>query len=322
MTTEASSLERVVDSIVGGHFKVGKKLGEGSFGVIFEGTNLITSQQVAIKFEPKSSETPQLKDEYSAYKIMSGTIGVPSVYYLGQNDLYHTLVMDLLGPSLEELFDVCGRRFSIKTAAMLAIQMISRIQSIHERDLIYRDIKPDNFLVGLPGTDKESQLFVIDFGMAKLYRDKITKKHIPYQERKDLSGTARYMSINTHLGREQSRRDDLEALGHVILYFLRGSLPWQGIKAATNRLKYEKIGETKQLTPIPSLCETFPNQLVKYMQYTRKLGFEETPNYDYMRKLFYEILRDIGEENDGIYDWVELSTKEAKGHPHTQTPHC
>jgi casein kinase 1 len=141
---------------------------------------------------------------------------------------------------------------------MIAKQMLSRVQTIHEKNLIYRDIKPDNFLIGRPQSKAANVIHVVDFGMAKQYRDPKTKQHIPYRERKSLSGTARYMSINTHLGREQSRRDDLEALGHVFMYFLRGGLPWQGLKAATNKQKYEKIGEKKQTTAIKDLCDHFP----------------------------------------------------------------
>ncbi|CAO3664884.1 unnamed protein product [Rhizopus stolonifer] len=202
---------------------------------------------------------------------------------------------------------MCGRKHSIKTVALLAKQMINRVESVHERNLIYRDIKPDNFLIGRPGTKYANMVFLIDYGMAKLYRDPKTKQHIPYRERKSLSGTARYMSINTHLGREQSRRDDLESLGHVFMYFLRGSLPWQGLKAATNKQKYEKIGEKKQTTPVKELSEGFPEEFGIYLQYVRKLGFEETPDYDFLRELFNKVLYRLGETDDGIYDWMLLS---------------
>ncbi|KAI7876658.1 casein kinase I [Mucor mucedo] len=295
------------NNIVGVHYKVGKKIGEGSFGIIYEGTNLLNNQQVAIKFEPRKSDAPQLRDEYRTYKIMAGSAGVPNAYYFGQEGLHNILVIDLLGPSLEDMFDVCGRKFSTKTVAMLAINMLTRVQAIHERDMIYRDIKPDNFLIGKPGTSSENDVYVVDFGMAKAYRDKVTKTHIPYKERKSLSGTARYMSINTHLGREQSRRDDLEALGHVFMYFLRGSLPWQGMKAATNKQKYEKIGEKKQTTGVRTLCEGFPNEFVQYMQYSRKLGFDETPNYNWLRGLFLKVISDLDEVDDGVYDWELLN---------------
>ncbi|KAF8911969.1 CK1/CK1/CK1-G protein kinase [Gymnopilus junonius] len=294
-------------NIVGVHYRVGKKIGEGSFGVIFEGTNLLNNQTVAIKFEPRKAEAPQLRDECRSYRILAGCPGIPQIYHFGQEGLHNILVIDLLGPSLEDLFDMCGRKFSIKTVCMAAKQMLTRVQTIHEKNLIYRDIKPDNFLIGRPGTKGANIIHVVDFGMAKQYRDPKTKQHIPYRERKSLSGTARYMSINTHLGREQSRRDDLEALGHVFMYFLRGSLPWQGLKAATNKQKYEKIGEKKQTTPIKELCEGFPEEFGIYLNYVRKLGFEETPDYDFLRELFTKVLRSNGDVDDGVFDWNLLN---------------
>jgi serine/threonine protein kinase len=122
------------------------------------------------------------------------------------------------------------------------------VEFVHSRSFIHRDIKPDNFLMGL--AKKANQVHIIDFGLAKKYRDPKTHIHIPYRENKNLTGTARYASINTHLGIEQSRRDDMESLGYVMMYFLRGSLPWQGLKAGTKRQKYEKISEKKMSTPV------------------------------------------------------------------------
>ncbi|KAG0013667.1 casein kinase I [Entomortierella chlamydospora] len=268
-------------NVVGVHYRVGKKIGEGSFGIIYEGTNLLNNQQVAIKFEPRKSDAPQLRDEYRTYKILAGSTGIPNAFYFGQEGLHNILCIDLLGPSLEDLFDMCGRKFTIKTVVMVAKQMLSRVQTIHEKNLIYRDIKPDNFLVGKPHTKHANLVHVVDFGMAKQYRDPKTKQHIPYRERKSLSGTARYMSINTHLGR--------------------------GLKAATNKQKYEKIGEKKQSTPIKELCEGFPEEFGIYLNYVRKLSFEETPDYDFLRDLFTKALKSIGEVEDGVYDWMLLN---------------
>ncbi|OLL22934.1 Casein kinase I 1 [Neolecta irregularis DAH-3] len=312
-------------NVVGVHYRVGRKIGEGSFGVIFEGTNLLNNQQVAIKFASLlKSDAPQLRDEYRTYKLLVGCCmrapcctrhltdgvaiaGIPNVYFFGQEGLHNILVIDLLGPSLEDLFDWCGRRFSTKTVVQVARQMLTRVQTIHEKNFIYRDIKPDNFLIGRPGSKTANLVHVVDFGMAKQYRDPKSKQHILYRERKSLSGTARYMSINTHLGREQSRRDDLEALGHVFMYFLRGGLPWQGLKAATNKQKYEKIGEKKQTTAIKDLCEGFAEEFSQYLSYVRGLGFEDTPDYDYMRELFTQVLKKEGVEEDGVYDWNLLN---------------
>lgn len=184
---------------------------------------------------------------------------------------------------------------------------------VHSCGLIYRDIKPDNFLIG-----PNNLLYVIDFGMAKSYRDPRTMQHIPYREKKSLSGTARYMSINTHLGREQSRRDDLEALGHVLLYFLRGSLPWQGLKAGSNKEKYERIGLKKQDIPIAELCAGFPDEFAQFLSYTRTMKFDAAPDYDLLRSLMRRVLRHgfrINDEFDEFFlanlDWSKyMSTWE------------
>lgn len=295
------------NSVVGLHYKIGKKIGEGSFGVIFEGTNIINGVAVAIKFEPRKTEAPQLRDEYRTYKHLQGCPGIPNAYYFGQEGLHNILVIDLLGPSLEDLFDWCGRRFSIKTVVQVAIQMLTLIEDVHRHDLIYRDIKPDNFLIGRQGLPDENQVHLVDFGMAKQYRDPRTKQHIPYREKKSLSGTARYMSINTHLGREQLRRDDLEALGHVFFYFLKGQLPWQGLKAPTNKQKYEKIGDKKRTTPAVTLCDRLPRQFAEYLDSVRSLPFDAEPAYEEYRMLLISALDDLGQSTDGDYDWLHLN---------------
>lgn len=294
-------------SIVGLHYKIGKKIGEGSFGVLFEGTNLVSGVPVAIKFEPRKTDAPQLKDEYRTYKIMAGTPHVPQAYYFGQEGLHNILVIDLLGPSLEDLFEWCGRKFSVKTVVQCAVQMITLIEDLHQHDLIYRDIKPDNFLIGRPNTPDANMIHLIDFGMAKHYRDPKTKQHMPYREKKSLSGTARYMSINTHLGREQSRRDDLEALGHVFFYFLRGQLPWQGLKAPNNKLKYDRIGQKKRTTAPVDLSQGLPVQFARYLEIVRGLNFEETPDYEGYRQLILSALNESGQSPDGEYDWMHIN---------------
>lgn len=232
-----------MEIIIGCHYKFGKKIGEGAFGEIFLGIDTNSGDEIAIKVERSSRRNPQLPYEYKIYHFLRGGIGIPNAYYYNLEGCYNMLVMDLLGPSLEDLFNYCNRRFSFKTVCMLAQEMITRLEYIHSKNFIHRDIKPENFVVGL--NQDANIIFLLDYGLSKRYCNPTTKAHIPYRENKSLTGTPRYASLANHLGIEQSRRDDLESLGYVLMYFLRGKLPWQGLQANTKREKYAKILQYK-----------------------------------------------------------------------------
>lgn len=289
---------------IGGKYVLGKKLGSGSFGDIYLAIHEQTGKEFAVKMESSRCKHPQLLYEAKLLRHLQGGTGIGNVYFADVDGDYNVMVMDLLGPSLEDLFNYCNRKLSLKTVLNLADQMLDRVEYLHSKNFIHRDIKPDNFLVG--SGKKGRTLYMIDFGLAKRYRDPRTHQHIPYKENKNLTGTARYASVNAHLGLEQSRRDDLESVGYVLLYLLVGSLPWQGLKANTKHEKYQRIMDKKMSTSVDTLTRGLPAEFSKYFAYVKALKFDDRPDYTYLRQLFQEISVREGFDQSGPFEWQSV----------------
>ena len=227
---------------------------------------------------------------------------IPTIKSFGYSGDYNILVMHLMGKSLEELFNK-RLKFSVKTTALLAYQMITVLQYIHDRHIIHRDIKPDNFIMGL--NKDNANLFLLDFGLAKKYRSSKTLEQYPYIKKKKLTGTARYASIHALEEMEQSRRDDLESVGYVLMYFLRGNLPWQGLKIKSKEDRYKKILDKKKETTSEQLCKNFPDEFREYLEYSRNLEYTEDPKYEKLRNQFYDLVcNKMGDSFDFVYDWT------------------
>ena len=295
------------DNILGnkffGKYKCIKKLGEGSFGSIYKAE--YNEDYFALKFESIDKGRNLLENEAIIMEYLKGP-NIPYIKLYGSTSEYNILVMQLLGKSLENIFEE-KKIFSLKTVCMIGYQFVTVLEYIHNKHILHRDIKPDNFVMGL--NNLSQYVYLLDFGLAKKYRSSRTLKQIPLVNRKKLTGTARYASINALKGYEHSRRDDLEAAGYVLIYFIKGRLPWQGLQVKTKEERYKKILKKKIEISPEELCENLPQEFEKYIEYTRNLEYLEEPDYAMLRELFNSILRKDHAKFDFIYDWTTAEEK-------------
>jgi serine/threonine protein kinase len=286
-------------------YELTRSIGSGSFGDVWRGKNTLSDEIVAVKIEKVDKTKTRLESEKNICQQLKGE-GIPEVLYYGTiaNDT-KALVMSYLGPSLENLFDFCKRTLSSKTIAMIGIQLIDRLEHIHNKGILHRDIKPDNFLIGIG--DNRGKVFMVDFGLSKSFRE--NGNHISYRNNKNFTGTYRYSSIRNHRGVEQSRRDDLESVGYMLIYFAKGKLPWQGMKIEDKAERNRAIYKKKRTFSASELCEDLPREFYDYIRYTRMLRFTSRPDYNYLRSLFWKILQSDNQLNDGNFDWNEAAIK-------------
>ena len=288
---------------------VNKQLGKGGFGQIYLGRNVVENYPIAIKIEDNSNRS-HLHLEYEILKDIQGGVGIPRIFKYKQGHNHNYLVMELLGKSLDKLFSECDKSFSYKTIFQIGYQMVERIQYVHSKGYIHRDIKPGNFVLGRD--DKNKIIYLIDFGLSKRYIDPETKEHIPYKEGKGLTGTARYVSLFTHYGIEQARRDDIEGIAFNLIYFAKGKLPWQGVKTKNKKEKHKKIMESKLAHTPDILCTNLPEEFIKLLKYSRQLDFEDEPDYQNIKLMFKNYITKNGGIMDMEFDWDRVKENEDK----------
>jgi casein kinase I family protein HRR25 len=258
--------------IINNKYRIIEQIGTGSFGLIFKGENIRTKEAVAIKVEPIQNETKLLKNETIIYQYLQNKTGMPKVKWFGKDETNYYMVINLLGESLQILKDR-KEIFSLTLTLQIGIQIIHLLQTIHEMGLVHRDIKPDNFLLGLE--EKKNQIYIIDFGFCKTFLN--GEKHIEMKKTSNIIGSLTYASINTHKFMEQSRRDDLESLGYMLVCFFMGKLPWHELNKNNLILEMkEKMTHSKNISSV----------FLDYFTYVKKLEFEERPDYLFLIDMF------------------------------------
>ena len=283
-------------------YKLLRLIGKGSFSEVYLGENIVTKKIYSVKIENRYLiKTENLEKE--AYILLNlKCFGIPEVISFGRSGKYNILVQNLLGKSLEKIWLENNRSFNTKDICMIAIQTLDRIEYIHSKNYLHRDIKPENFLVGNPDS---SVIYLIDFGLSKKYRSSRTGKHIKSLKIKKIDGTTNFLSLNAMRGNEQSRKDELESLGYMYIYLAKGELPWSNIKCHKIEDMITKTGIMKSKISVENLCQKLPNEFCQYMNYVKKLSFEQNPDYEYLRNLFKNILFRNKERLDNIFSWVD-----------------
>ena len=281
-------------------FKIIKRIGKGAFGSVYLGKDLSKEEYVAIKLEIRDQNDIILERETYILYMLKG-LGIPQVIAYGHNLKYNILIQELLGKSLDNLLFDKKYKFSLKDSCMAGIQILDRLEYIHNKGIIHRDIKADNFLIGIK---KKEIIYIIDFGLAKQYLNNKTGKHVKYCVNKKWSGTSRFASANTLKGIEPSRRDDMESFCYLLLYLMKGSLPWDQINEPSEINEILIIYKMKEYMPADIMFKDLPWQMSEFYKYCKNLNFEQKPNYNYLRKLLINILEYIGEKNDLYFSWI------------------
>ena len=285
-----------------------KCLGGGSFGHVYKCLDIKTKKEYSIKVESNNNTNPQLLHEYKILQLLEGNEGIPKTYLFKNIGGESILIMDLLGANLEDILqDTKIKKFSLKTCLMTLKQIIERLKIIHKEGIIHRDLKPENLLV--TKNIRDGLIYLIDYGLSKKYKDVKNDIHIPFRNDRPLTGTLRYISINTHKGFEQSRRDDIESACYIIIYFLNGKLNWDGIKCKTKEEKIQKIMEKKEEFKNNKEYKNLHPSFSQIMQYIYNLNFEEKPNYEYIFGVINKGLEQFNGESNyekSLYDWQSI----------------
>lgn len=297
-------------SIIDDTYKIltDQRLGGGSFGHVYKCLNIKTNKEYSIKVESNDITNPQLFHEYKILKLLEGNEGIPNTYLFKNIGGESILIIDLLGPNLEDILqDTKTKKFTLKTCLMTLKQLIERLKIIHKEGIIHRDLKPENLLVNK--NIRNGLIYLIDYGLSKKYKDAKNDMHIPFKNERPITGTIRYISINTHKGFEQSRRDDIESALYIIVYFLNGKLDWDGIKCKTKDEKIKKIMEKKEEFKNNKEYKKLPQSFSQIFQYVYNINFEEKPNYEYIFGIINKGLEQYdGESNyeKTLYDWQSI----------------